>query len=91
MKNIDVKSLLIGTLLASTIFLGVAATSPTDKWDKEQRWEVGKVAWQEIPNGDTKWVLQEDSKPVHHSHVWPAGWEPISYDGKHWRVRKRVK
>ena len=27
MKSIDVKSLLIGTLLASTIFLGIAATS----------------------------------------------------------------
>jgi len=40
MKNIDVKSLLIGTLLASTIFLGVAATSPTDKWDDNQVWEV---------------------------------------------------
>ena len=91
MKNIDIKSIIIGALLTSTIFLGVAATSQTDKWDKGQRWEVGKVAWQKIPNGDTKWVLQEDSKPVYHSSVWPTGWEPISYDGKHWRVRKRVK
>ena len=63
MKNIDIKSIIIGALLTSTIFLGVAATSPTDKWDEKQRWEVGKVAWQKIPNGDTKWVLQEDSKP----------------------------
>ena len=40
MKNIDIKSLIIGALLTSTIFLGVAATSPTDKWDDEQQWKV---------------------------------------------------
>ena len=40
MKSIDIKSLIIGTLLTSTIFLGVAATSPTDKWDNNQQWEV---------------------------------------------------
>ena len=39
MKNIDIKSLLIGGLLASTIFFGVAATSPTDKWDDKQLWK----------------------------------------------------
>ena len=41
MKTIDVKLLLIGILLASTIFLGIAATSPTDKWDPNQWKEVG--------------------------------------------------
>ena len=40
MKTIDIKSLLIGTLLTATIFLGIAATSPTDKWDDKQQWEV---------------------------------------------------
>jgi len=40
MKSIDTKSLIIGALLASTIFLGVAATSPTDKWDNEQFWLI---------------------------------------------------
>jgi len=39
MKNIDIKSLIIGALLTSTIFLGVAATSQTDKWDDKQVWE----------------------------------------------------
>jgi len=38
MKNIDIKSLIIGALLTSTIFLGIAATSPTDKWDDKQEW-----------------------------------------------------
>jgi hypothetical protein len=40
MKSIDIKSLLIGALLASTIFLGVAATSPADKWDEKQEWKI---------------------------------------------------
>jgi len=40
MKNTDIKSLIIGGLLTSTIFLGVAATSPTDKWDDNQKWSV---------------------------------------------------
>ena len=40
MKSIDIKSLIIGTLLTSTIFLGVAATSPIDKSDNNQQWEV---------------------------------------------------
>ena len=40
MKSIDVKSLLIGALLTSSIFLGVAATSPADKWDDKQVWQV---------------------------------------------------
>ena len=40
MKNIDIKSLIIGALFTSTIFLGVAATGPNDKWDKEQVWHI---------------------------------------------------
>ena len=43
MKSIDVKSLLIGTLLTSTIFLGVAATGATDKWDGKQMWQVASA------------------------------------------------
>ena len=43
MKSIDVKSLLIGTLLASTIFFGVAATGATDKWDDKQMWQVASA------------------------------------------------
>mgnify|MGYP001362952667 CR=1 FL=1 len=40
LKSIDGKSLLIGGLLASTIFFAMGATSKTDagKWDKEQVW-----------------------------------------------------
>ena len=45
MKTIDVKSLIIGALLTSTIFLGVAATSKSDagKWDDKQEWSVMQV------------------------------------------------
>jgi len=41
MKNIDVKSLIIGALLTSAIFLGVASTGPKDAWDAHQVWETG--------------------------------------------------
>ena len=53
MKNIDIKSLIIGALLTSTIFLGVAATSVDDKWDKRQVWVVGskQSATGKIPEG----------------------------------------
>ena len=47
MENINIKSLIIGALLTSTIFLGVAATSPTDKWDEKQIWEVRHI----LPKG----------------------------------------
>ena len=52
MKTIDIKSLIIGALLTSTIFLGVASTSPTDKWDKEQKWEVYDYLAKDL-DGDT--------------------------------------
>ena len=51
MKNIDVKSLLIGVLLTSTIFLGIAATGPTDKWDSEQKWKIQTSNGFGIPEG----------------------------------------
>jgi len=42
LKSIDGKSLLIGGLLASTIFFAMGATSKTDagKWDNEQVWNI---------------------------------------------------
>ncbi len=50
MKSIDFKSLLIGTLLTSTIFLGVAAIGATDKWDNKQKWEINTSSGK-IPEG----------------------------------------
>ena len=93
MKNIDIKSLIIGVLLTSTIFLGVAATSKTDKgkWDEKQRWAVADLLFVKSAK---RWFLTEGSKPLAHSDTWPEGWEPIG-QGKpvegatHWLVRKR--
>ena len=39
MKNIDTKSIIIGALLTSTIFLGVAAADDNNKTDKT-KWNV---------------------------------------------------
>ena len=80
MKNIDMKSLLIGGLLASTIFFGVAATSPTDKWDNEQQWD-----FHTIPS-----ALYESDK----DDLWwkeGKGWELFSIQGANLVFRKRVK
>ena len=38
LKSIDGKSLLIGALMASTIFFATGATRPTDVWDNQQEW-----------------------------------------------------
>jgi hypothetical protein len=58
MKNIDPKSLIIGALLTSTIFLGVAAApsgtgtaKDASVWDLDQFWDVddlstGKAGWE---------------------------------------------
>ncbi len=77
MKNIDIKSLIIGALLTSTIFLGVAATSPTDKWDYKQEWRVW-VGIGEGPKGSPEETI---------------GWEPIGAfgdKGKYlWRMRTK--
>ena len=50
MKSIDVKSLIIGALLTSTIFLGVAAApsgtgtvKDASVWDDKQEWEIKRT------------------------------------------------
>jgi len=92
MKSIDVKSLLIGALLTSTIFLGVAAV-PKDtgnifridapekhqEWDDKQKWDV------KIWNSETR------------AGIWDTtGWEPMtgcwhSVDKHVTYYRKRTK
>ena len=83
MKNIDIKSLIIGALLTSTIFLGVAATSPTDKWDKNQKWEI---------------TLEKSSYQNHLVDVLSDAWdeaadgaEPFAVQGQNIIFRKRIK
>ena len=85
MKNIDIKSIIIGALLTSTIFLGVAATSPTDKWDDKQLWtiEISELGYE--PGG-----IYESIDPK----KWERntrGCEPIAVQGKNIIFRRRIK
>ena len=44
MKQLDWKSLAIGVLLTTTVMFGTgAATSTTEKWDSNQRWELSST------------------------------------------------
>ena len=83
MKPIDIKSLIIGALLTSTIFLGVAATSTTDKWDDKQEWEVLEKTMSDIRVGK-----RIADNPFAFTGV---GWEPIGVQGANIIWRKRVK
>ena len=81
MKNIDIKSLIIGVLLTSTIIFGMGATSPTDKWDDKQEWAVKK----------------EDPKLNGSLASSNLGWEPFAVAptdttvGEAVWLRKRIK
>ena len=98
MKTLDVKSLLIGALLVSTIFLGVAATGMGDKWSQAQQWETGRIivlskGYHLLPDKDR--LAEKFADRYTHHAEWPAGWEPLSryLDGTDcgWTVRKRIK
>ena len=79
-KHIDIKSLLIGILLASTVLLAIGATSPTDKWDDGQGWEVRVAQW---PDGDE--ILKREWA------VAASGAEPFAVEGETVLFRKRIK
>ena len=93
MKTIDIKSLLIGGLLASTILLGIAAV-PKDtgnsfridapekhqEWDDKQAWYVKRVEWDE-PKGHATRLT---------NRLQPVGLEPFAATDKHVYFRKRT-
>ena len=93
-KNIDIKSLLIGGLLASTILLGVAAV-PKDtsnsfridapekhqEWDNKQVWYVKRLGWDGGPGEATRLT----------NRLQPQGFEPFAATDKHIFFRRRVK
>ena len=86
MKNIDIKSLIIGALLTSTIFLGIAATSPTDKWDDGQEWVAGTTSNIEEAGAISTKKIGKTLFSV------AKGWEPFGTTrtgGTLWR--KRIK
>ena len=86
MKNIDIKSLIIGALLTSTIFLGVAATSPTDKWDNDQKWVIV-----EFDSDDLKAGRQEGYELTGNSRKVIKGSGQFQFAELYWTGRKRVK
>ena len=47
MKQLDWKSFAIGVLLTTTLMFGSgAATSTTEKWDANQKWEVPRTGFE---------------------------------------------
>jgi hypothetical protein len=73
LKSIDGKSLLIGGLLASTVFFAMGATSKTDagKWDDKQVWEV--KSYMSIGGGTA--AQQKTNLKV-------SGYEPFALDDR---------
>ena len=92
MKSIDIKSLIIGALLTSTIFLGVAAAIPkgtgkdflpnrgvlrtSDQWDDKQVWELKRISLS---------ATEENAK------LLTIGHEPFAATDKNIFYRKRIK
>ena len=84
MKNIDIKSIIIGALLTSTIFLGVAATGVDDKWDKNQAW--GVMDYEDLKGkGLARWSGSADAFES------SGGWEPFFREGGKIWYRRRYK
>ena len=94
MKNIDIKSTVIGALLTSTIFLGVAAvpkdtgkpfvvSSPESyqQWDDKQVWYVERRGW-DGPPGEANRLT---------NRLQPQGFEPFTATDKSIFFRKRIK
>ena len=94
MKNIDIKSIIIGALLTSTIFLGVAAVpkdtgkpfvvnSPESyqQWDDKQVWYVERRGW-DGPPGEANRLT---------NRLQPQGFEPFAATDKNLFFRKRIK
>ena len=90
MENINIKSLIIGALLTSTIFLGVAADPirPNDTgsaktpraWDDKQVWYVKRLGWDD-PKGHATRLT---------NRLQPVGFEPFAATDKNVFFRKRV-
>ena len=92
MKNIDIKSLLIGCLLTSTILLGVAAiprhtgdlaSDRGGKWDDTQQWFVKRLDWET----SQKEALEPKARGV----ATVTEYEPFAATDKHIYFRQRFK
>jgi len=88
MKHIDIKSLIIGALLTSTIILGVAAVVPkdtgksfgvlaTEGWDDKQEWTI---------------QMQKRVGSRASNQQKPIGFQPFAVNDEGWVYwRKRIK
>jgi hypothetical protein len=89
MKNIDVKSLIIGALLTSTIFLGVAAAVPAsvpkDTGKSYVTASASYLQWDDTQVWDVK------SRPIVSGGI--VGYEPFTQGTTSTQVlwRKRIK
>ena len=100
MKNIDIKSLIIGALLTSTIFLGVAAVSSgTGKTIPDAPTSIAGMARLSAEWDDRQaWYVKrlEWKEPPGHanrltSRLQPQGFEPFAATDKHILFRKRAQ
>ena len=102
LKSIDGKSMLIGCLLATTIFFATGATGITDKWSTQQQWEFGHLMPPRankpeyllmrkmlVPDGER--FRTREMNTLHYE--WPKGWEPVFTGQSHSliTVRRRIK
>jgi hypothetical protein len=78
-KHIDIKSLLIGIFLASTVLLAIGATRPTDKWDPNQKWSISSASIPAGPAGQRLWDRAA------------TGAEPFAVQGGNVVFRKRIQ
>ena len=91
MKNIDIKSLIIGALLSSIILFGAAAASKADagKWDDQQEWLIASrdnLQGANLLKGIT--TKQTNGKMLYYFKS-AQGWEPFGANDLYFR--KRIK
>ena len=84
MKNIDIKSLIIGALFTSTVLLGIGATGPKDTWDNKQQWDVTVADQTDI-------AIARRNPERTKGQPGTGGWEPIGTAGANIIFRKRIK
>jgi hypothetical protein len=92
MKNIDIKSLIIGALLTSTIIFGMGATKPNTAFFDAVK-PKGKYLVAFSPTEALYERPDPNSAKGEKFDALGAGWEPfaVSNDGKRIFVRKIVK
>ena len=80
MKNIDIKSLIIGGLLTTTIILGSAAVDKTNTASKKEQSGRWLIAWQPT---DKMFNRDADGKVTYPNMLNPE-WEPfaVTSDGE---------